>query len=137
MFRLFGSKEEAGTQGSATVAEVAGRHFAAGRNCCESVLLAHLGEVDPQIIAIAKAFGGGVGGSKCICGAVSGAVMVLGCKGRQQDAGRLIERFKAANQATCCKVLSAPYKWKSREHLANCRRLTMEAAAEVEKLLNE
>jgi hypothetical protein len=36
---------------------------------------------------------------------------------------------------TCCSALSRPYKWKSREHLENCRKLTEDTAEMVEKLL--
>lgn len=43
--------------------------------------------------------------------------------------------FKARNRVTCCKGLSTPYAWQSREHLANCRRITEETADMVERLL--
>ena len=119
------------------VGEIAGHHFTLGRNCCESVLLAHCRDADPAIIEMAKAFGGGVGGSKCLCGAITGGVMALSLHGHRTDAAKLVELFKGRNKVTCCKVLSAPYVWKSKEHLANCRRLTSEVAEDVEELLKK
>lgn len=132
--RLFRNKKK--REGS-PVGEVAGELFSRGRNCCESVLLAHHNDADPAIIEMAKAFGSGIGGSKCLCGAITGGVMALSLKGQRNAAARLVELFKARNKVTCCKALSAPYKWKSAEHLANCRRLTVEVAEDVEQLLKK
>ncbi len=115
--------------------EKAGRLFASGLNCAQAVLQASTGIDDPQIMQMAKPFGGGIGGSQCLCGAVSGGVMALGLKGKDKEAKNLVEEFKAGNKVTCCSALSRPYKWKSREHLANCKRLTEETAEIVEKLL--
>lgn len=115
----------------------AGACYDDGLNCTQAVLQAHLGSVDPQMMAVGAAFGAGVGGSKCLCGAVTGGVIVLSLKGRGELAGELVKRFRAKNKVTCCKALSAPYRWKSAEHLANCRRLTIETAEEVERLLEE
>lgn len=118
-----------------SVREKAGRLFASGLNCTQAVLQAAGGSDDPQMMEMAKAFGGGIGGSKCLCGAVSGGVMALGLKGKGNRSAKLVEAFKAKNRVTCCSALSRPYKWKSREHLANCRRLTEETAEIVETLL--
>lgn len=117
------------------VGERAGQLFDAGHNCAQSVLKAHLGKVDPSLMEIAEAFGGGINGRKCLCGAISGGVMALSLQGKKRLAGKLVDAFKERNKITCCKGLSAPYTWKSKEHLANCRRLTAETAAEVERLL--
>lgn len=118
-----------------SVAERAGRLFDAGLNCAQAVLQAASGNQDPQLLEMAGAFGGGVGGSKCLCGAVSGGVMALGLNGRGNQAGKLVAAFKERNKVTCCQALSAPYKWLSREHRVNCRRLTVETAAWVEERL--
>lgn len=115
--------------------ELAGRLFAAGRNCAEAVVLAATGSDDPRLLALAKPFGGGIGGSKCLCGAISGGVLALGYRGRGERAGALVKQFKAAHRVTCCSALSKPYVWKSPEHLANCRRITETTAALVAELL--
>jgi hypothetical protein len=38
---------------------------------------------------------------------------------------------------TCCSALSREFKWKSREHLSNCRRITEETAGIVDGLLGD
>lgn len=120
-----------------TVSEKAGRLFASGMNCTQAVLQSTTGIDDPKMMKMAEAFGGGIGDSKCLCGAVSGGVMALGLSGRKKKAGKLVELFKQKYGLTCCSALSRPYKWNSREHLSNCRKITEETTAMVEKLLNE
>jgi C_GCAxxG_C_C family probable redox protein len=115
--------------------ERAGQLYDQGMNCAQAVLQATTGSDDPALLAIAKGFGAGVGGSKCLCGAVSGGVMALGLKGREKKAGELVAAFREKNRVTCCIALTRPYKWKSKEHLVNCRRLTVEMAELVAKLL--
>jgi len=120
-----------------TVPEKAGRLFAKGMNCTQAVLQSTTGIDDPKMMEMADAFGGGIGDSKCLCGALSGGVMALGLSGRKKKAGKLVKLFRQAHGVTCCSALSRSYKWNSREHLANCRKITEETAAMVEKLLNE
>jgi C_GCAxxG_C_C family probable redox protein len=55
--------------------------FDSGYNCSESVLLAlseEFAQKNPIIPRVATGFGGGVGRSGSICGALSGAVMAVG-----------------------------------------------------------
>jgi len=120
-----------------TARERAGQLFAAGFNCTQAVLQATAGIDEPRMMEMAKAFGGGVGGSKCLCGAVSGGVMALGWNGKGKKAEKLVSAFKERYRVTCCVALSKPYKWKSREHLSNCRKITEETAEIVERLLKE
>jgi C_GCAxxG_C_C family probable redox protein len=118
-----------------SVRDRAGSLFASGLNCAQAVFQAAAGVEDPDLMEMAKAFGGGIGGSKCLCGAISGGVMALGLKGKGGRAGELVALFKDRHKVTCCSALSRPYEWKSREHLANCRKLTEDAAEMVDKLL--
>ena len=118
-----------------SVPERAGRLFYSGLNCAQAVLQATAGVDDPALMSMAKAFGGGIGNSKCLCGALTGGVMALGLKGQGEKAGELVKLFKERHRVTCCAGLSKPYTWKSREHLANCRRLTEETAEMTSKLL--
>lgn len=120
-----------------TAGEAAGRLFASGSNCAQAVLRAVTGTASPELLQIAKAFGGGIGGSKCLCGAVSGGVMALGLRGREKMSGQLVSDFRAANGATCCAALSRNYRWNSPEHRANCRRITEQTAATVARLLDK
>jgi len=132
--RLFSTAKTRSTP-EESIRDHAGRLFAGGLNCAQAVLRAAAGVDDPALMALAKPFGGGIGGSKCLCGAVSGGVMALGLRGKGEKAGELVRLFKERNRVTCCASLSQPYRWKSGEHLANCRRLTEETAALTAKLL--
>ncbi len=61
----------------------AARYHDMGFNCCESMLAGlcdFLGEKNQLVPRIATGFGGGIGHTGDICGAVSGAVMALGVK---------------------------------------------------------
>lgn len=56
-------------------------HFHAGHNCAQSVLLAmaeHWNVKNELIPKIAAPFGGGIGRSGSVCGALTGAAMALG-----------------------------------------------------------
>jgi C_GCAxxG_C_C family probable redox protein len=117
-----------------SVRDHAGRLFAGGLNCAQAVLQAAAGIDDPALMAMAKPFGGGIGNSKCLCGAIAGGVLALGLKGKGDKAGELVKLFKERNRVTCCASLTKPFRWKSREHLANCRRLTEETAEMTSKL---
>ena len=57
--------------------------FNNGFNCCQSVLLAYCQEfgLDSQVASrLSTGFGGGMGRMAGVCGAVTGAFMVLGLK---------------------------------------------------------
>jgi hypothetical protein len=79
---------------------------------------------------MAKAFGGGVGGSKCLCGAVSGGVMALGWNGKSQGGNwsRRSEHIRLPAASP-----SKPTNGKA-EH-SQCRKITEETAEIVERLL--
>ena len=91
-----------------------------GFNCAESIFLAFRERVAPEVSAetvrMATPFGAGLGNAGCLCGALTGAVMILGLlKGRttpdvpRREAYTLSNefhnRFKAKFGATCCRVL--------------------------------
>lgn len=102
-------------------ADSAEQFFRSGYNCAQSVLLAFCEEtgLDEQTAArLASSFGGGLGRMREVCGAVSGAAMVLGLlRGydapsdaqakrehyrRVQDFAR---RFREANGSIICREL--------------------------------
>lgn len=59
-----------------------------GFNCCESVLLGLCEEMkveSPLIPQIATGFGGGIGHTGDICGAITGAVLALGIRFGRKD----------------------------------------------------
>ena len=93
--------------------------FNNGFNCCQSVLLAYCQELglDSQVASkLSTGFGGGMGRMAGVCGAVTGAFMVLGLKyGKmraednepKQKTYKLIrkfaEKFEARNDSIACK----------------------------------
>ena len=113
----------------------AGALYDGGYNCTQSVLQASTGRSDPELLAMAEAFGGGIGTSGCLCGAVTGGVMALGLWGQGARSGELVAAFREEFRTTCCRGLSKDYRWLSREHKANCRRITVATAGMVAKLL--
>jgi len=68
----------------------AGALYDGGYNCAQAVLQASTGRSDPELLAMAEAFGGGIGASGCLCGAVTGGVMALGLKGQGTRSGEVI-----------------------------------------------
>lgn len=68
-------------------AELAKEYFRQGLNCTECVLLSFLDTHDTsmprEVIKLASGFGGGIGQTRHICGAITGAALALGTvKGR-------------------------------------------------------
>ena len=113
-------------------------------NCAESVLKAVLEEAGAacplDMLKVASAFGRGMGGAGCCCGALVGGQMALGCFfGRTQDRGEppevcarlarlLHERFTAQNKAACCRVLHKGMPYGTPEQFDSCALRTGRAA---------
>jgi len=100
--------------------ESAGNYHNQGFNCAESIFLAlrcfAASDLTEDMVRLTTPFGGGLGRSGCICGALSGAVMIIGAsKGRVSPdiprkesyelANEYHDRFKIKFGATCCRVL--------------------------------
>ena len=70
-------------------AEIALRKFSEGYNCAQSVVYAFADEVNIDkniLLTISTGFGAGIGRKQEVCGAVSGAVIILGAKyGRKEN----------------------------------------------------
>ena len=104
-----------------TKRELASGYFKQGYNCAQSVVLAFkdgLNLDDRTLLAVASSFGGGMGRLREVCGAVSGAFIVLGLKygyvsaddydGKKRLYGYVQEvgnRFKALNGTYVCREL--------------------------------
>ena len=100
---------------------LAEQNFCAGYNCAQSVLLAFFdvtGLEDKTAAMLASSFGGGLGRLREVCGAVSGAAMVLGLvrgysdpddrEGKKAHYARVrefTERFKEKNGSIICREL--------------------------------
>lgn len=118
--------------------QLAGQNFREGYNCAEAIVRAFRdtlnADISDEALRMASGFGGGLGHAGCMCGALTGATMVLGMlKGRvtkeqsrepiytvaREFHGLFLDKFGA----TCCRVLN-PHPFDSKEHLRNCLKIT-------------
>ena len=99
-------------------AKEAEERFRTGCNCCQAVVMAfapELGLPEETLLRLSSSFGGGVGRSRELCGAVSGMAIVMGLLKGYSDLGdkelkaahydrlqRLCGRFREANGSLRC-----------------------------------
>jgi C_GCAxxG_C_C family probable redox protein len=96
-------------------------YFSDQFNCSQAVFSAYsekFGINEDDAIRIATGFGGGIGGTQEVCGAITGAVMVLGCRYFDEDDVRgskeiiyqktseLLAKFKEINNTVYCSDLT-------------------------------
>lgn len=125
-----------------------------GFYCSEAVVASIRGNMAPDmpeaLIAAASGFPVGVGRSKCMCGAVSGAVISLGYLfGRTEPsspadpksqnclklANELQESFRKNHKGVlCCSVHTQGMDMASGEHKAQCVAFTGEMAAKTAEI---
>jgi C_GCAxxG_C_C family probable redox protein len=132
--------------------------FEGGYNCAQSILSvfgADLGIDRETALRIAGAFGGGMGETGGTCGAVSGAIMVIGLKYASPDAAdrearnrtydaarRFIENFIKRNNTVVCRELlrcESDIKERSsmRDIYSNCPRFVRDASEIIEEILKD
>jgi len=129
----------------------ASRCWSRGFNCAESVLrgVCHAQgiELTDQAMRIATPFGGGVGRSEDICGALAGGVLAIGAAIGRTEAeddrlrsyeasGRLHESFCKEFGSSQCKVLNKS-DFKSPEHRVRCGRFVEGATRITIHILRE
>ena len=98
--------------------EAALTHFDQGFNCAQSVLApfaVQLGLDESQMLKLASPFGGGVARRGEVCGAMTGALMVIGlAQGSDTPSGKesiyalgqaFLERFEARHGTILCREL--------------------------------
>lgn len=145
-----------------TVEEVAAATMLEGYNCAQSVLAScgqPLGLPRETAVQIAMTFGGGLGRTGNVCGAVTGALMALGLSFAAKDAKdkptkeaavrlarEFMAQFRAQHGATNCRDLikfdlSVPADYQraveSGVFKSICPGIVKSAAGLVEKLLAE
>ena len=119
--------------------------------CSEAIVSAIREYIAPDmpevLIAAASGFPVGIGGSKCTCGAVSGAVISLGyffgrteggdAKVREcmQFAKEVHEEFRGKHGPLCCSVQTKGMDMKSREHVNQCASFTGSMAAKAAEII--
>jgi len=123
--RYYGDEESSRAQDwrkkGLSKAKEAENQFEKGYSCAPSVLSAYseqFGLAEELALKIACGFGGGIGHTGRTCGAVTGAVMVIGLKHGQADANdeesrqethrlvkEFIDKFEALHGSVECKAL--------------------------------
>ncbi|MBS4024131.1 MAG: cysteine synthase A [Clostridia bacterium] len=126
------------------------KYFRNGYYCSEAVLKAfnevyQLG-LPENYYKLATGFGAGLGESGCSCGAVTGAVAVIGLvagRTRVFESERIAflavknlhDRFRAKHKAMCCRVLTRSVEWNSAQHKKLCEQYVIDAALWTNELL--
>lgn len=121
--------------------------------CAEAVLAAvnegfDCGLSEAQAVALTAALPVGLGGSGCLCGAVSGGAVALGLLLAREPrslsraeirkaSARLHDDFKKAFGSTCCRVLCKKVKDDRKAHFEQCANLTAVAAGAAVSLAIE
>jgi C_GCAxxG_C_C family probable redox protein len=137
------------------VRQLAKNNFRQGLNCAESVYLALVDagviELARETVALATAFGGGIGLSGEICGALVGATMgvssvhgrknpwdgsseeiidqLYGNPGRYRFFNQIPYKFKAKYGTIQCKELNRDFpQWFDKERFRRCMSIVLDAA---------
>ncbi|MDA8138721.1 MAG: C-GCAxxG-C-C family protein [Desulfobacteraceae bacterium] len=124
-----------------------------GLLCAEAVVVALNDSLDgglspTQALALSAPFCAAMGESGCLCGALSGAVMMCGLvlggrhpirrRRRLRAWGRqLHDAFKTAHGSTCCRTLSHKVKGDPKAQFRQCADLTAQTAEMAARLILE
>ncbi|MBS4535241.1 C-GCAxxG-C-C family protein [Clostridium sp. D2Q-14] len=137
------------------VKEDAEKLFRSGKFYCTEAVVSAIRdnfEIDmpKEMVAMASGFPVGIGKSKCVCGAVSGGVMMLGYFfGRNEGsnpkdpksvntlklANELQDYFKKNHKVLCCKILTNGMDMGSGEHKNQCISFTGEIAEKTSEII--
>ncbi|MBI2128881.1 C-GCAxxG-C-C family protein [Candidatus Woesearchaeota archaeon] len=132
-----------------SLAESAKKLYLEGYSCTEAVLHAMKQTGHPvtdEVLRSATGFRAGIGGSGCICGAISGATMAIGLHyGRSEKSEdskkandlskHIYDKFEEKYSVTCCNLLTADYKFDSPERKNLCSEIVAYVAGELDKIL--
>ncbi len=129
--------------------DIAVNYFKSGYSCSESVVQAAIdkGYAPKELLSAATPFSGGMG-VRCLCGAVAGAMLVIGSiYGKNEDrdgmkaralAKQYNEKFSQKYKVNCCKVLSAGFQdFHSPERKHHCCSMVNDSCVILEELLKE
>lgn len=127
--------------------ELAPKYFLEeGYSCSESILMAavELGLATKEMVSVATSFSGGMGNG-CLCGAVSGSMIVIGLlfgKFKTNTARSLAsdfyKRFTSIHKVTCCKVLTKDFKdFHSKERKEHCVNMVYDCSKILDEILKE
>lgn len=121
--------------------KIAERIYLEGRNCTEAILIAlrRVVDIPEEVVVCSSGFGAGVGGERCICGAIVGGVITIGAKFKRTEArkisGEFHKWFIKKFRSPCCKVITRNWKdnfW-SDERREFCAGIVKAVADELER----
>ncbi len=106
-------------------------------------------DMPEEIISMASGFPVGIGGSMCVCGAISGGIMALGLFfGRTQPGdpkiGKMMElaaelhdwfKVESGKNALCCRIITKGMELGTEEHIEQCTFLTGLVAGKVAEMI--
>lgn len=121
--------------------EQAKEHFLSGYNCAQSVVLSFADDLKYSkelALKISAGFGGGMGKQQETCGAVTGAIMVLGLlKGEEVNNNDELKSEAYSSVKELLREFSAVYNTTSCRELIGCDLNTPEGSAKFkeEKLM--
>ncbi|OGP86986.1 MAG: hypothetical protein A2031_10275 [Deltaproteobacteria bacterium RBG_19FT_COMBO_43_11] len=142
--------------------EKAAGYMKIGYNCAQAIVKTYAGDVgmsEEEGVKMASVLGGGIGRTGHVCGAVSGAALIIGMKFGSTDntsleskdkayqkSKELLERFAAENKSILCKDILG-YDISTKEGLMQARQsgvfiqkcpgFVSSAAKILENILNE
>ncbi|ACZ08168.1 C_GCAxxG_C_C family protein [Sebaldella termitidis] len=128
------------------------KYYAEGDYYCSEAIVAVIkkyidNNIPKEAIAMASGFPVGIGGSKCVCGAVSGGIISLGYffgrsnpKDKQVNktlelADELQQSFKENHKVLCCRVLTKDMEMGSDVHMKQCIEFTGEIARKTAEII--
>ncbi len=119
-----------------TLRDAADTHY----NCCQAVVMPYAHECGMDQNAakcLCAHFGGGMRHGST-CGAVTGALMVLGMQGKDEAATKeLLTRFKEQNTHLSCAELLRKAAAEGEGRKPHCDRMVANAVALLEEILKE
>lgn len=124
-----------------TSRKLARKFFGRRFNCAQSVMLSvskALGvKVPKEVLKAAAVWGGGIGGSGCLCGALAGAVMLIGCLSPRssEEAAEFFHIFKERFKSSCCRVLRRGIDFEDPKLREHCVKITEETAVLLTEFL--
>ncbi len=137
---------------SKKIKEDAESYYNSGLYCSEAIVASireNFGfDISEDIVKVASGFPVGIGGSKCVCGAVSGGIISLGMVfGRSTPGDEKVNKcmelsaevhdhFKGKNHVLCCRALTAGHQLGSEEHMAQCTRFTGDIAEKTAQIIS-
>ena len=129
--------------------DIADKYFMEGYSCSEAVVQAAIdkGFAPKELLSAATPFSGGMG-ARCLCGAVAGAQLVIGClygknenrdgKEARKTAKEFYDKFTNLHNVTCCKVLSKGFEdFHSPERRNHCRTMVKDSCEILSELIKE